>query len=75
MARTYLVLDLPHPSLDATTLLNKHASHGWRVVGTMTWGNGDAGVILEHHTTRHQDAVALAQEADGDDDKLGRPPP
>jgi hypothetical protein len=60
--RTYLVVDLPHSSLDATDLLNKHADHGWSVIGTLTWGNGDNGAILERHTTRHQDAVALAGE-------------
>ena len=62
MARTYLVVDLPHSSLDATDLLNKHADHGWTLVGCLTWGNGDNGVILERHTTRHQDAVKLAGE-------------
>ncbi len=60
--RTYLVVDLPPLSLDATDLLNKHADRGWHVVAALTWGNGDNGVILEKHTTRHQDAVALAGE-------------
>ena len=67
MARTYLVLDLPHSSADSTALLNKHASHDWTVICGLTWGNGDAGVIMERHTTRHQDAVALAETEDTED--------
>ncbi len=60
--KTYLVVDLPHTSLDCTDLLNRHADHGWSVCGTLTWGNGDNGCIMERHTTRHQDAVAIAGE-------------
>jgi hypothetical protein len=35
MVTKYLVLDLPWDNEAATALLNKHAGHGWRVVGTV----------------------------------------
>lgn len=57
-ARSYIVLDLPPSSEAASNLLNQHAAFGWEVVGTLTWGNGDAGVIMARHTTRHQEAMA-----------------